>query len=58
VIAAGQHVVRIDNESKQDSPEHLEQRLIDAVKYGIHSLDAILIEDYNKGVVTRRSSRR
>lgn len=54
VIAAGQHVVRIDNESKQDSPEHLEQRVIDAVKYGIHSLDAILIEDYNKGVVTRR----
>jgi D-glycero-beta-D-manno-heptose-7-phosphate kinase len=52
VIAAGQHVVRIDNESKVDCPEHLEHRLIDAVKYGIHTLDAILIEDYNKGVVT------
>jgi rfaE bifunctional protein kinase chain/domain len=53
VIAAGQHVVRVDNESKQDAPEDLERRLIDAVRGKIHTLDAILIEDYNKGVVTR-----
>lgn len=53
VIAAGQHVVRIDNESKQDCPELLRSRLIDAVRSNIRSLDGIIIEDYNKGVVTR-----
>jgi D-glycero-beta-D-manno-heptose-7-phosphate kinase len=53
VIAAGQHVVRIDNESKQDCPELLRTRLIEAVRSNIRSLDGIIIEDYNKGVVTR-----
>ena len=53
VIAAGQHVVRIDNESKRDCPGLLRTRLIDAVRSNIRSLDGIIIEDYNKGVVTR-----
>src|SRR5512135_3472540 len=52
VIAQGQHVVRIDNESKVDCPDYLIPRLIDAVRYSIHELDGIIIEDYNKGVVT------
>jgi rfaE bifunctional protein kinase chain/domain len=53
VIAAGQHVVRIDNESKQDCPELLRRKLVDAVRSNIRSLDGIIIEDYNKGAVTR-----
>lgn len=52
VIAQGQHVVRIDNESKNECPEHLVPHLADAVRYNIHEIDAIIIEDYNKGVVT------
>ncbi len=52
VIAAGQHVVRVDNESKADCPERLYHRIVDAVKYRIQQIDAILIEDYNKGVLT------
>lgn len=52
VIAQGQHVVRIDNESKAECPDHLISHLVDAVRYSIHSIDAIIIEDYNKGVVT------
>ncbi len=52
VIAAGQHVVRIDNESKQECPGTLSARLIDAVRQNIGSLDGVIIEDYNKGVVT------
>jgi D-beta-D-heptose 7-phosphate kinase/D-beta-D-heptose 1-phosphate adenosyltransferase len=52
VIAAGQHVVRIDNESKQDCPGTLSAKLIDAVRENIGSLDGVIIEDYNKGVVT------
>ena len=53
VIAAGQHVVRIDYESKQECPGPLRRKLIDAVRSNIRSLDGIIIEDYNKGVVTR-----
>jgi len=53
VIAAGQHVVRIDNESKQDCPAYHQARLIEAVRTNIDSLDGVIIEDYNKGVVTR-----
>ena len=52
VIAHSQHVVRVDNESKSDCPEHLRTRIVDAVKYNIQSIDAIIIEDYNKGVIT------
>jgi D-beta-D-heptose 7-phosphate kinase/D-beta-D-heptose 1-phosphate adenosyltransferase len=53
VIAAGQHVVRIDNESKQDCPEQLQKKLIAAVRSNLPALDGVIIEDYNKGVVTR-----
>jgi D-glycero-beta-D-manno-heptose-7-phosphate kinase len=53
VIAHGQHVVRIDNESKVDCPEHLQHLIIDAVKYNIHTIDGIILEDYNKGVITK-----
>lgn len=52
VIAHGQHVVRIDYESKADCPEHLVSRLVDAVRYNIRELDGLIIEDYNKGVLT------
>jgi rfaE bifunctional protein kinase chain/domain len=52
VIAHGQHLVRVDHESKADCPDDLRVRIIDAVKYNIRTLQAI-IEDYNKGVVTR-----
>ena len=52
VIAHGQHVVRIDNESKADCPDHLVSRIVDAVRYNIRDIDGIVIEDYNKGVVT------
>jgi D-glycero-beta-D-manno-heptose-7-phosphate kinase len=53
VIAHDQHVVRVDYESKMGCPEHLLPRIIDAVKYQIHAIDGIIIEDYNKGLVTR-----
>jgi D-glycero-beta-D-manno-heptose-7-phosphate kinase len=53
VIAQGQHVVRIDNESKAACSEERAAKIVDAVRGTIDSLDAIIIEDYNKGVVTR-----
>lgn len=55
VIAHNQHVVRIDNESKIDCPEHLRHLIVDAVKYSIHNIDGIILEDYNKGVITKET---
>ena len=49
VIAAGQHVVRFDNESKQNASPELRERLVGAVRANIGDIDGIIIEDYNKG---------
>ncbi|HXX65274.1 MAG TPA: D-glycero-beta-D-manno-heptose-7-phosphate kinase, partial [Bacteroidota bacterium] len=53
VIAAGQHVVRIDNELKQECSSALEAKLVGELRARIGTLDGIIIEDYNKGAVTR-----
>ena len=53
VIAQGQHVVRIDNESKAPCSASLRQQLVDSIAHEIPGLDGIIIEDYNKGVVSR-----
>ena len=53
VIAQDQHVVRIDYESKQPCPPALRDQILDVIRKEISSLAGIVIEDYNKGVVTR-----
>lgn len=53
VIAHHQHVVRIDRESKSDISKKIETRLNDFLKKNIPISDGILIEDYNKGVLTK-----
>lgn len=53
VIAQGQHVVRIDYESKAPCSDLLRQQLIAAIRAEMPALDGIIIEDYNKGVVSR-----
>ena len=52
VIAAGQHVVRFDNESKEEASPDIRERLVGVLRAAIGSIDGIIIEDYNKGVVT------
>jgi len=53
VIAHHQHVVRIDQESKNDIDGNVRSQLVDIVRRSIKSLDAIILEDYNKGVISR-----
>jgi D-glycero-beta-D-manno-heptose-7-phosphate kinase len=53
VIAQGQHVVRIDNESKVACSPPLRKEIVNIIRREIQNLDGIIIEDYNKGVVTR-----
>ena len=53
VIAHGQHVVRIDQEEKIDLNADTQARVLASLKNQIESLDGIILEDYNKGVLTK-----
>ena len=53
VIAGNQHVVRIDKESKQNISNKTEKKLLDYITSSISHLDGIILEDYNKGVLTK-----
>jgi len=53
VIAASQHIVRVDREKKMELNPAVLRRMIERLEEHIGGLDALIIEDYNKGVVTR-----
>jgi rfaE bifunctional protein kinase chain/domain len=53
VIAHAQHVVRIDQEEKVDLNADTQARVLAALENQIKSLDGIILEDYNKGVLTK-----
>jgi len=52
VIAGNQHVVRIDKESKKDISPEIEKKIINYLTSQIKNLDGIILQDYNKGVLT------
>lgn len=56
VISHNQHIVRIDNESVEELDESEENALISRFHSIINSekIDVIILEDYNKGVLTKR----
>jgi len=54
IIAHHQMVVRADREHRAYVNGSVEARLIDAVKAAIANADALVISDYDKGVVTPR----
>jgi rfaE bifunctional protein kinase chain/domain len=53
VIAHHQHVVRVDKEVKRDIAEEIQTKILDVLHRNASSLDAIIIEDYNKGVIVK-----
>jgi rfaE bifunctional protein kinase chain/domain len=53
VIAHHQHVVRIDQEVKEDIGETLQQKVLESLRRVIHTVDAVILEDYNKGVIVK-----
>ncbi len=53
VIAGNQHVVRIDKESKENISDKTEKKLLDYIISNISHLDGIILQDYNKGVLTK-----
>ncbi|MGH7198318.1 MAG: D-glycero-beta-D-manno-heptose-7-phosphate kinase [Candidatus Omnitrophota bacterium] len=54
VIAHHQQVVRIDRETVHAVPEHLLKQIIGFVRDRIKEVDAVIIEDYGKGVIVPR----
>ncbi len=54
VIAENQHIVRIDRESKLNISHEIENKIIFTLGDKINELDAIILQDYNKGVLTKR----
>jgi len=51
VISNGQHVVRLDWEGRSKVSEEIQRKIIDYLNTIIRDLDAVIIQDYNKGVV-------
>jgi D-glycero-beta-D-manno-heptose-7-phosphate kinase len=52
VIAHNQHIVRIDKECKDYINARMEEKILGFIKDNISSFDAVIFQDYNKGVLT------
>lgn len=52
VIANSQHVVRIDKESKVYINGEIEQKIITYLESVLDKIDGIILQDYNKGILT------
>ncbi len=52
VMSRQQQIVRVDRESVSDAHGECEAALVEAVQAAISGCDAVVLEDYNKGVVT------
>jgi len=53
VIAASQHIVRVDWETKKTINPGVLDRLVQRLESHIGDIDALIIQDYDKGVVVR-----
>lgn len=52
VIANQQHIVRIDKEKTNSITRQIENKILSLLKKEIKKIDAVILQDYNKGVLT------
>ena len=52
IFASGQQVIRFDTEERHDIASEIEQKVIEKLDLAIKEADAVIIEDYNKGLLT------
>jgi D-beta-D-heptose 7-phosphate kinase/D-beta-D-heptose 1-phosphate adenosyltransferase len=52
IVAKHQQIVRVDRERREPLSRAMEDRLVRAIKAALPKLDALVISDYAKGVVT------
>ena len=53
IIAHNQHIVRADRELTNDIPDTIAKKLLKLLEKNIQSIHGIIIQDYNKGVITK-----
>lgn len=53
IIGGHQQIVRLDWEHVEPLPEPLNQKILSFIKKNIDDFDAVIIEDYGKGVINR-----
>jgi rfaE bifunctional protein kinase chain/domain len=58
IIAGSQHVVRVDREQTTDIAPTLESTVLERIDKSINGAHAIILQDYNKGVMTPNVIRR
>jgi len=54
IIAQNHHIVRIDTETKEPISDEVEQEILNGLTENIADISAVIFEDYNKGVLTKR----
>ncbi len=52
VIAHSQHVLRVDNEVTEDVSSTSRKKILEFFKKNVKSFEAVILQDYNKGVLT------
>jgi len=52
IVARHQQIVRVDRERREPLSREIEDRLVRAIKAALPQLDALVLSDYAKGVVT------
>ena len=52
VISSDQQIVRIDKESKKEISKEIEEKILFSLNSNIDKIDGIILEDYNKGVLS------
>ena len=53
IIAANQHVLRIDRETKEEISKDTLEALIKFIEDTLPDIDVVLISDYGKGLITK-----
>lgn len=58
IIADGQHIVRIDNEDTNNISSEIEEKIYNKFLTNYYEFDAIILQDYNKGLLTKNLIRK
>lgn len=53
IIGDNQHIVRVDREKRHNVSDQSQNNIFDFLKANIRDLDGIILQDYNKGVLTK-----
>ncbi|MEI6848190.1 MAG: D-glycero-beta-D-manno-heptose-7-phosphate kinase [Chlorobiaceae bacterium] len=54
ILSQNHHITRVDFESRKEIDSTIEQLVINSFEDVISSIDAIVLEDYNKGLLSKR----